>query len=264
MVNAHDNYDIIIEAGQSNAEGSGLGPVSKFEIFMPSPRILYLTPDRNVTVDDKGLHIEYPSDDLKIEMAEERVIDGKTYGDLALTFAEDYIKSGMLKADRKLLIVRGAVGGASFHSDDQWGVNKGLHSKMIEMTDYALGLNSQNKVVAFLWHQGEGDTNHATGEEYYKYLDEMLVDVRRRYGEIPFVAGNFVQEWIPIRGESCNELADTYRKFVAENKKAAFIESDGLLSNNQKTQNGDQIHFCREALYELGHRYYAAYSKMVE
>ncbi len=262
-MNLCDEYDIIIEGGQSNAEGTGIGPVNKFEEFTPSPRILYLTPDRKVTVDDKGVHVEYPSNDLKIEIAEERVIDGNLYGDLALTFAEDYIKNGMLKTDRKLLIVRCAVGGTSFHSGYQWGVNRGLHSKMVEMVDYALGLNSQNKVVAFLWHQGEGDTNHATAEEYRKYLDDMIIDIRKRYGEMPFIAGNFVQEWIPIRGESCNELADAYRKFASENKKAAFVESDGLLSNNQKNNNGDNIHFCREALYELGHRYYDAFSEIV-
>ena len=263
MMNLCDEYDIIIEGGQSNAEGSGIGPVCKFEEFTPSPRILYLTPDRKVIVDDKGVHVEYPSNDLKIEIAEERVVDGKLYGDLALTFAEDYIKNGRLKGDRKLLIVRGAVGGTSFHGADHWGVNKGLHSKMVEMVDYALSLNPQNKVVAFLWHQGEGDTNHATAEEYRRYLDDMIIDIRKRYGDMPFVAGNFVQEWIPIRGESCNELADAYRKFASENKKAAFVETDGLLSNNQKNNNGDQIHFCREALYELGHRYYDAFSEIV-
>ena len=262
MNDRYDEYDIIIEGGQSNAEGSGRGPVCKFEEFTPSPRILYLTPDCKVTVDDKGVHVEYPSNDLKIEIAEERVFDGNLYGDLALTFAEDYIKNGRLKGDRKLLIVRGAVGGTSFHCN-QWGLNGILYPKMIEMVDYALGLNPENKVVAFLWHQGEGDTNHATAEEYRRYLDDMLSDIRKRYGDMPFVAGNFVQEWIPIRGESCNELADAYRKFASENKKAAFVESDGLLSNNQKNNNGDQIHFCREALYELGHRYYDAFSEIV-
>ena len=263
MMNLCDKYDIIIEGGQSNAEGSGIGPVNKFEEFTPSPRILYLTPDCKVTVDDKGLHIEYPSNDLKIEIAQERVIDGKTYGDLALTFAEDYVRDGRLKDGRKLLIVRGAIGGTSFHSN-HWGLNGTVYAKMIEMVDYAISLNPENKVVAFLWHQGEGDTNHVTAEEYYKYLDDTLSDVRKRYGEMPFVAGNFVQEWILIRGESCNEVADAYRKFVSENKKAAFVESDGLLSNNQKNNNGDQIHFCREALYELGHRYYNAISGMIE
>ena len=38
-MNLCDKYDIIIEGGQSNAEGSGIGPVNKFEEFTPSPRI---------------------------------------------------------------------------------------------------------------------------------------------------------------------------------------------------------------------------------
>ena len=40
-----DAYDIIIGGGQSNAEGSGVGPVDAFEEFKPSSNILYLTPD---------------------------------------------------------------------------------------------------------------------------------------------------------------------------------------------------------------------------
>ena len=95
-MNIQDNYDIIIEGGQSNAQGSGTGPVDAFEEFKPSSDILYLTPDCKVTVDDKGVHVEYPSDDLEIKIAKERVVDGNAYGDLALTFANDYIKNGML------------------------------------------------------------------------------------------------------------------------------------------------------------------------
>ena len=262
-MNIHDNYDIIIEGGQSNAQGSGTGPVDAFEEFKPSSDILYLTPDCKVTVDDKGVHVEYPSDDLEIKIAEERVVDGNVYGDLALAFANDYIKNGMLKGDRKLLIVRGAVGGTSFFCK-HWGMNGILYPKMIEMVDYAMSLNPENKVVAFLWHQGEGDAKHVSFEDYQKYLDDMLSDVRRRYGEMPFIAGNFVQEWIAVRGESCDVIANAYREFVVENKKTAFVESDGLLSNNQKLGNGDNIHFCRESLYELGHRYYSAFTQIIK
>ena len=153
-MNIQDNYDIIIEGGQSNAQGSGTGPVDAFEEFKPSSDILYLTPDCKVTVDDKGVHVEYPSDDLKIKIAEERVVDGNVYGDLALTFANDYIKNGMLKGDRRILIVRGAVGGTSFFCK-HWGMNGLLYPKMIEMVDHAMSLNPENKVVAFLWHQAE-------------------------------------------------------------------------------------------------------------
>ena len=258
-----DAYDIIIEGGQSNAEGSGVGPVDAFEEFKPSSNILYLTPDCKVTVDEKGVNVEYPSDVLTVKIAEERVRNGNVYGDLALTFANDYIKNGMLGGNRKLLIVRGAIGGTSFFCK-HWSVNGILYSKMIEMVDYVMGLNPENKVVGFLWHQGEADAKHICCEDYQKHLDDMLSDVRKRYGEMPFITGNFVQEWIAARGEICEKLVNIYRKFVSKKRKTAFVESDGLLSNNQKVGNGDIIHFCRESLYELGHRYYNAFAKIIK
>ena len=45
---------------------------------------------------------------------------------------------------------------------------------------------------------------------------------------------------------------------------AAFVETADLLSNNQKTSNGDDIHFCRESLYILGRRYYEAFEKLIK
>ena len=45
---------------------------------------------------------------------------------------------------------------------------------------------------------------------------------------------------------------------------AAFVESYGLLSNNQKIGDGEILHFCRESLYESGHRYYDALSLLTQ
>ena len=135
---------------------------------------------------------------------------------------------------------------------------------MIEMTDYAMKLNPENRVVAFLWHQGEGDTNHTPADIYRQKMEAVLHDIRARYGKMPFIAGDFVPEWIPTRLENCLGLARVYRQISSDNQKAAFVESDGLLSNNQMMNNGDNIHFCREALYELGHRYFDAFSKMIK
>lgn len=44
---------------------------------------------------------------------------------------------------------------------------------------------------------------------------------------------------------------------------SAFIETSDLLSNNQMIANGDDIHFCRQALQELGYRYFLAFRKLI-
>ena len=49
---------------------------------------------------------------------------------------------------------------------------------------------------------------------------------------------------------------------VAEEAGGAYIETADLRSNNQKTGDGDEIHFCREDLQELGRRYFAAYTQL--
>ena len=255
-------YDIIIEGGQSNAEGSGRGPVTKYDEFVPNEKIVYMNVEKDITIGN-GVEVAYPDKDFVFEIAAERDDNGQKVGDLALTFAEDYISRGMLSEGRRLLIIRGAIGGTSFNLK-QWGIDGSVYSKMIEMTDFAVKLNPENRVVAFLWHQGEGDTNHTPADIYHQKMEAVLHDVRARYGDMPFVAGDFVPEWIPTRLENCLGLARVYRRIAADNDRSAFVESEGLFSNNQMLKNGDNIHFCREALYELGHRYFAAYADMVK
>ena len=46
---------------------------------------------------------------------------------------------------------------------------------------------------------------------------------------------------------------------VAAELDGAYIETGDLRSNDQKTGDGDTIHFCREDLQELGRRYFASY-----
>lgn len=48
-----------------------------------------------------------------------------------------------------------------------------------------------------------------------------------------------------------------------ENKIVAFVFSEGLLSNNQKVKNGEEIHFCRESIYELADRYFFEFQKNI-
>ena len=258
-----EGYDIIIEGGQSNAEGSGTGEISAFDPFEPSEDILYLSIERKITCDNSDMHIEYPSDEFTIKIATETVYDGKLYADLALAFAKSYVNKGLLGSGRKLLIVRGAVGGSSFYCG-HWGIDGSVYAKMIEMVDYAKRLHLKNKIVAFLWHQGESDIlYHVDPKKYISNVKDILLDVRRRYEEMPFVCGNYVPEWMETHTEECDAFSEVYRKFALENKKVAFVESDGLLSNNQKLENGDSIHFCREALYELGNRYFSAFYDLI-
>jgi hypothetical protein len=251
-------YDIIVQGGQSNADGTGRGPVSR-ELSV-SPNAWYLEAEKTVTVGADNLYVTYADKPFQIIPAQERMVDGQITGDFSLTFAEEYVKAGLLQADRKLLIIRGAIGGSGFKKN-HWGLGNVLYNKLIEMVDYALSLNVENRIVGFLWHQGEHDAFEGnTPEEYKAQLRAQLRDFRARYGEdIPFIAGDFVREWKSENEEICRPIVQKIRDVVAEEGNGEFVETSDLLSNNEQIQDGDVIHFSRESLHILGARYFQAF-----
>ncbi len=259
---SNDKYDIIIQGGQSNADGCGIGPVT--QEYMPSPQILYLNAKKYVEEAKEGVRVEYIDEPFIIEEAKERESKGNKVGDLALTFAEAYIKNGKLAEGRKLLIIRGAIGGTGFYKH-HWGLQDKVYLKLLEMVDYALKLNSENRIVAFLWHQGEHDAIEGnTAETYYRQLSDMLQGVRTRFGVMPFIAGDFVNEFKNRFASLCAPIVEIIRLVVQENERAAFVETSDLLSNNQVMQNEDVYHFCRESLHELGYRYFHAFIQCLD
>lgn len=256
-----EKLDILIQGGQSNAEGFGLGPV-KCE-YVPCGEILYLTDDRTVEVWPRGVKFIGNKGFSITEAGDHQGYEG-ICGDFSLAFAKAYIRCGFLREDRKLLIVRTAVGGTGFVTA-QWGLQDALYTRLVEMVDFALSMNIENRVVGFLWHQGETDAIEGnTKEIYHAQLIAMLNDIRMRYGKMPFVAGDFVHEWKNQNIGIAGPIVETIRQVCDECEMSAFVETNDLPSNNQKIGNGDEIHFCRESLCELGCRYFSAFEGLIE
>ena len=236
-----ESFDIIVQGGQSNAEGYGFGPVNA--PYIPNPDIWYY--DRE--------HFIMPAMEL--------VSDNNIRGDFSLIFATEYVKAGLLREGRKLLIIRAAVGGTGF-CDNRWGVGYDLRMNMMLMIKEALALNSQNRLIAFLWHQGETDAAGMTPTEMHRQnLLKLVGEVRETYNypNLPFIAGDFVHHWMNWMFHLTAPVTDAIREVCDTVGHAAFVETDGLLSNNQQIGIDDIIHFSREALYELGVRYFDAY-----
>lgn len=257
-----EKFDIFIQGGQSNAEGCGKGEVET--PFIPNDSICYLYDKRTLTLDAEGLKTSGCADEpFVIDIAKEREINGELIADFSLTFAEGYLKSSFKRDGAKVLIIRSALGGAGFQKGN-WGMHDYLYLRMIAMIEYALSLNPENKIMGFLWHQGEHDAFEGNApENYAKQLTKLISSVREKFGYMPFIAGEFVHEWKAKNLEICVPILNTIRKVVREVKNAAFVETSDLFSNNQKHGNGDDIHFCREALYELGRRYFYEYEKLL-
>jgi len=254
-----EKYDIILQAGQSNADGYGHGPAA--EPYIPDPRILYLTAGNP----EAGEY--YPKGEYEICVAAERPNPAfgpeDRLGDFSLSFAEAYVAAGLLAPDRKLLIVRTAVGGTGFLKH-YWQIGDPLYERMLRMTDYALSLNPENRLVGFLWHQGEHEAAFLNDpQRYHDQLLAVLESVRERYAvpALPIVCGGFCDQWARENQPACDEIMAVIRKAAGE-LSGHYVETADLRSNDQKTGDGDTIHFCREDLQKLGCRYFAEYQKL--
>ena len=252
-----ETFDIILQGGQSNAEGCGLGPAENE--YQPDENILYMT---NIDVQRTSYCGTYASalKDFNISIAEERIWDGKKVNEFSLSFAKEYQKK-LLKRGRKILILRTAVGGTGW-SNKRWGMKDDLYLNMMSMTKAALELNAANELKAFLWHQGESDrgTDRVT---HYNNLIALVKSVRETYDyhDLPFIAGDFVSEWKLKNLQGCKPVVQAIRD-VCRDSGGEFVETADLKSNNQENGGGDDIHFSRNSLYILGRRYFDAFEKL--
>ncbi len=256
-----DKFDIIIMAGQSNAEGCGLGEVEK--PYVPNPRIMQLDIQKMVEHTPEQLYINFIGEPILSVAEEYDAGDGKL-GNIALSFAQKYLENGLLADDRKLLIVRCGIGGSGFKKG-HWELQGVAYLNVLKMMDYAINLNAENRVVAFLWHQGEHDAFEKNDPQIFaQQLEDVINNVRNRYNtpNLPFIAADFVQDWKSKNIEDCIPIVEKIQNVTATIGNGAFIETSDLLSNDQANKNGDDIHFCRAALYELGGRYFNAFKAL--
>ncbi len=261
----NEKFDIIILAGQSNAEGYGVGEAT--EEYLPDERILWLNDNANPRFENENGRDIFKINEksqLAITVADEPFNGTSKVGKLSLWFARCYLAE-RLATGRKLLILNAGVAGTGFR-DNQWGVGRTLYQRLKKFTRAALSLNKENRLVAFLWHQGESDSfENATWSIEKRYtthkrnLSEMVNDFKREFScpDLPFIAGGFCDEWYLQNKAPCDAVLQAIREVCADH--GAFVVASGLLSNNQQTNNGDEIHFCREAAHLLGKKYYEAY-----
>ncbi len=265
-------YDIIVLGGQSNAEGHGIGDAS--EDYIPDERILWLNDHSRPRFEasesgSTAFCIDYPAA-ITLAVADEPCGEHGKVGKFSFFFAKDYIANGLLRDGRKLLIINAAVGGTGF-CRNEWGTEGILYRRLRELTQHALSLNPENRLVAFLWHQGECDAferpkmpldkkfaSHKTA------LGNMLNDfiVTFNCPALPFIFGGFCDEWYLKNKPACDAVLQAIQE-VAKMHNSAFVNTEGLKSNNQQTQNGDDIHFSRDSLHILGSRMFDAYRSLL-
>lgn len=269
LINRVENkLDIIILAGQSNAEGYGIGPCDA--PFMPNPRILSMrdTDNYGYVVDEKTrgtFNIIMPRRYI-INISEERQNTSGRIGCFALRFAERYLDS-LTEDDRSVLIIHAAVGATGF-AKKNWGLDGVLYQRLVRMTELALSMNPENRIKAFLWHQGEHDaifrpelTDEERENTHTSDLVSMLGDFRGRFGSFPILMGGFTDEWSASWPKS-QIIVSAMRGAIEKLGNAALVSAEGLPTNNIALANGDTYHFSRNSLNLLGERYFDVYKLM--
>ncbi len=264
-----EKYDIIVLAGQSNAEGQGQGEVT--EEYVPDERIHFMNDDCGfhfVTTDGVSvLHYNYPTP-CTITVADERLLREKKTGCFALQFAQKYVTE-YLEEGRKVLIVNANFGGTGFHRPE-WGVGNIMHERMVAMTQEALGYNPENRVVAILWAQGEHDAfedaDWDAERRYLTHKDNLTAtyaDFYERVGckDAPIIACGFPDTYYESTPVACDAVLKAIRECVAE-VGGGFVDTKGLTSNAQVLGNDDIYHYSRESLHILGGRFFDKYKEI--
>lgn len=261
--------------GQSNAEGHGIGEVENE--YLPSDDVMQLVDSYPVMyrINDTGAEVlDVPENTTyRINTAAESTRRGfGKQGCFAFSFIRAYREKHLAGGDRKLLLIRAAIGGTGFLRN-QWTPDGVLFKRALEMTDIALSLNPNNRLGAILWHQGESEAIDAKGKDYafhYGFYSECLTrlinDLAAKYGNVPFLAGGYCEDWTPRFPNESSAITDANKDVISKFAHCGFVDTAGLGSNDRivKGEYLDDVHFNRPALYELGERYFEAYEKITK
>lgn len=268
-----DKFDIIIVAGQSNASGCGLGETKTPWQTCDNIMMFNKSYKADVVSTPYGDMIEVQdTGDCYLSLADERGEKDNKTAVFCLAFAKKYVENRLEKG-RKVLLVQAAIGGTGF-AKNHWGENQKLSNRMFEMVDAALSMNTENRIVAILWHQGEHDIfeNARLDYEqrktfYIEKLSKFITSVRAKYGNVPFISAGFCKTWLDLQQkERVGAIVDAYKFVISKTPLAGHVENTGDLKSNSQAVVGseDTVHFCRDSSYELGRRYYEKYIDIIK
>lgn len=252
-------YDIIVVAGQSNAEGNGrsiktsLFPFYRtdndFKMLKRIPHITW----KKVSSNRKIQIIKFTN---FYRFKNAAPFKPANYG-FSLFFAKLY-KEKCLEKGHKLLLLSTAIGGTSFCCN-HWGKGEPLSENAILMAQEALMVNPNNRIKCVLWHQGESDSDVDLPENYYYNKLKVLVEDFRGAisDDLIFIFGDMQQDWKKTMPNSYI-TSDATKRIVSELRNTAFVESGGLAGNVN-----DIIHFSKASQEELGKRYFSAFASII-
>lgn len=242
------SYDVVVVMGQSNALGAGEG-WEPLGADAPHANVYQMS--------------SYPAlEDLVLPAADPLLNPQPMFGRVGfgLTFAKDYAEA----TGRDVLIIPVGVGETGFTEaggrtwdPDNETAPINLYERAVEQIGDALGKNPNSRLVAVLWHQGEGDVRTMSGDEYQERLDRVIDGLRESYGDAPFLVGGMSPDRMAEMGGLYTEVYEAHRTVADRMPETAFVPAPEGMHNV-----GETIHLNAAGQRYLGNAFWEAYEAL--
>lgn len=207
-----DRYMVLVVAGQSNAVGYDESALEASDLETNS-RVLQLSYRRGQGVAPSIIPLTWCADDVDARKESAANASGqKGLKGIHLPLSKELLKH--VPAGYKILVIPVAYASSRFSSTNgsvygtynsqslapnemttalRWGVNSAYRTTIVERTKYALNLDSRNKLLGFVWCQGENDRGNsdyhyaeftAMTDRIFKDLNSAGYGSRTNYGTV--------------------------------------------------------------------------------
>jgi len=225
--NLQQEYDVFLLIGQSNMAGRGALVEGDYS---PIEGVFLLTSDNTIEPASNPLN-KYSS--IRKDLSLQQMCPG--YG---------FSKKIYAATGRKVLLVVNARGGSTIEEWAKDNPNKNYYSEAVRRAKEAMKFG---RLVAILWHQGEGNSDNP--QDYLTNLSVFVNNLRTdlEAQNVPFVAGEIANWWNP-QASKFNPVIREISKYIPYSD---YISVEGTSS----ATNESDPHFNREGQIIIGERY---------
>ncbi|PPF50886.1 hypothetical protein C5B94_15050 [Clavibacter michiganensis] len=247
-----EGYDVVVVLGQSNAQGVGTGWDPAVDVSVPGLDQLAGSGTRAgqiVPAKDSLSHVTTWTTTGGVQS----VGPGMQLGRRLLADA---------RPGRKVLIVPAAMASTSMTGDGSYAWNPAdtrsrvnLFTRALGQIDQALAQDPDNRLVAVVWAQGESDATRTDAAGYQGMLLDLVDRLGARYGEVPFLIGGMVPEW--MNASPLRQAIDTAQQGMpALRSNVSYVPGAAGYSRAE-----DSIHYTAAGARAMGDKFFAAYQR---
>lgn len=243
-------YDVVVLAGQSNMVGrAALESGVDDNLTALQDRVYQFPFDQNVN-SSGVVQTSIVSKVVTLPLDFISNVPGGSSGEQAnttsiwKTFCESIIS--YIPAKRRILLVPAAKGGIGFEQNNWTARTGAFYTAMVNATNAALSVHPTNKIIAFLWHQGESDaaTNFKYGAFLAQFYNCICADISGMSSNVPFLMGEIYEN----ANENNININKVLRSFGVTGTGRYVVSANGLTTT-------DDVHFDTASIRAFGTLY---------